>query len=641
MCGIIGILQADPADPELSDEAIRRLAHRGPDGLGGYRAAHVALGHTRLSIIDLSPSGAQPMSYADRRLWISFNGEIYNHCELRSELVDMGLTFRGTSDTEVILAAYFAWGKSCVQRLRGMFAFAIWDGQERELFLARDRCGERPLLYCHEGGRFLFASEMQALLPLRRTRPSLDARVAAMYLHHQFVPEPHTLVNGVHKLPSGCHLTVRAAPWTDVVSPQRYWDQSRISALTEVGAESVIARVRDGLVDAVRSSLRSDVPVGIALSGGLDSSAIGWIAQHLNSERMHAFSVGYPGRPPWDEREEARGLAQRLGMIFHEVEISTDDFLRDFPDMVRSLDEPIADPAAYGHYAIPRAARAAGITVLLSGIGGDELFWGYNWVRQAAAANAFWRRHHFLARVVASMSCNAFRWAACRGHSIRLPGMLQDLASLGLHALAGRTCASEILLYDGQPEYQAAAFHLDSVCGPALRGLTGGAIRMDVADDSWSDPRGAAAVVCMLCESWLSSNCLTLGDRVSMRFGVEMRVPLLDHRLVELAAGLRLGVPDHGLGPKARLRAALAGTLPTDVLARRKKGFRPPVREWLSRAVAVHGGCLRQGLLQQAGIVSKEGVASSLARPERQSDSELLMSYKLVLLENWWRSVAA
>lgn len=642
MCGIIGhVFRRAAARDLLSDSALSGIRHRGPDGSGVFSDSHVQLGHTRLSIIDLSDAGHQPMIHGNGRYVVTYNGEIYNYLELRAELEAMGERFVSHSDTEVLLVAYQVWGQACVERFRGMFAFCIWDKVARTAFLARDRCGEKPLFYVQDEERFSFASELKALLPLLPSTPALDPAVVDMFLHYQYVPEPFTLLQGVRKLPAAHTLLVSTDDWR--AEPKRYWSVEETRAIAVPPTQDgILAAIRDGLEDAVRMTLRSDVPVGVALSGGIDSSAIAAFAQKHSRAPLHAFCVGYPGRPPYDERAQARSLGESLGMTINEVELPIESFVSFFPDLVRIMDEPIGDPAAFGHYSVPKAAADRGIKVLLSGIGGDELFWGYGWVNQSALINeiahdhgglvaaAQWamrpRVRAFLSRVMHSgrFSDEVRRWA----------GILYDLSLTG-------TPRDQLRFYMGSPEFRDAFALKRHVAGPALRQLDpqNPFVPTDIG------PRGRdavpAAIIRLLFDTWLVSNCLTLGDRVSMAVGVETRLPFLDVQLIELVMALRASTPDHRLGQKAWLRAALKGVLPEEVLVRPKSGFRPPVREWLTGVVAAYGDALRGGALATFGLIEGEKVPGLLAAAPDQGFSELFFTYKLVLLEAWYRHVVA
>lgn len=639
MCGIIGVLARGAGIARLEESDVARLLHRGPDSRGLYCAEHVALGHSRLAIIDLSTAGRQPMTRG--RFTIVFNGEIYNYPALRAELIATGSAFHTASDTEVILASYERWGEKCVERFRGMFAFAIWDEAASTLFLARDRCGEKPLLYWTDGDRFCFASEIKAILPLLPGQLALDPTAVDMYLHYQFVPEPLTPLAGLCKLPAGHHVTLRLdAPLRCV--PIRYWCIEGCDRDTDAppSLSAAVSALREAFEESVRLMLRSDVPVGVALSGGIDSGAIAVAAQRNYPAGMHAFSVGYPGRPSHDERSDARALADSLGMTFHEVEIEAEAFVEGFSEFVRVLDEPIADPAAFGHYAVPKAAREAGVKVLLSGIGGDELFWGYKWARDVVAAGQRIAtappgrlplaigRSSVISRVMHS------RLAAA------LPAVVRSEFDL-LECAAADSPSNQPLGYAAHPDFRASARVRRSIAGPVLRDLAPADLFSTTAFGPRSSTAIPDAVTRILCETWLTSNCLALGDRVSMAVGVETRLPLLDPQFIGLAVAIRRKWPDHSLGHKARLKEALVGILPPAILNRPKRGFTPPVAEWFRGVVARHGGCLPAGELVSSGILDPAGTWRMLKRASGGSSVDLFMAYKLILLDTWYESVVS
>jgi asparagine synthase (glutamine-hydrolysing) len=643
MCGIIGSIYKNPAQRQpLTEAAISRLAHRGPDGSGAFTNAHVQFGHTRLSIIDLTDAGRQPMASSDGRYVVTYNGEIYNHLELRAELEALGEQFFTHSDTEVLLVAYKVWGRDCVKRLRGMFAFALWDNADKTIFLARDRCGEKPLFYHRDGVRLTFASELKALVPLLETRPDLDPTVVDMYLHYQFVPEPFTLLKGVHKLPAAHTLLLSAENWGG--DPQRYWNVEDItdSGPLPTNPQGILACIRDGLEDAVKMTLRADVPVGVALSGGIDSGAIAALAQKHYPEPMHAFCVGYPGRPPYDERHQARALAESLGMIVHEVELPVQSFVEFFPELVSIMDEPIADPAAFGHYSVPKAAADQGIKVLLSGIGGDEIFWGYPWVTQIAITNQM---------LAARPSLNALvAWARAPGVQTfldkasrypRFPSLVRRWAGMLFDLANTQGPEGQLAFYRAAPDFRDAFRIKPALYGAAMQALgPDNPFRpTDIGQRGYDEI--PAAVIRMLFDTWLVSNCLSLGDRVSMGVGVETRLPFLDVQLIERVMALRAATPDHQLGQKTWLRAALKGVLPDEVLARPKAGFQPPVQAWLSGVLAAHGDVLRDGQLVRDGILSESKVDEVLRSLPTQGWPGLFFTYKLVLLEMWFQKVVA
>ncbi len=642
MCGILGLIHRSPGQrPQLPDELLARLAHRGPDDRGAYTDSHVQLGHTRLSIIDLTQAGRQPMATRDGRYVATFNGEIYNYLELRAELVAVGEHFDTHTDTEVLIAAYRHWGRECLDRFLGMFAFVIWDRQKKEAFLARDRCGEKPLFYCFDGDRFAFASELKALLPMLGHTPALNVSAVDMYLHYQYVPEPLTLLEGIHKLAAGHSMTLTLDDWRAI--PARYWcvETAGIPVSGALTRDRILSAIREDVENAVRLTLRSDVPVGVALSGGIDSGAIAVIAQRHYSQPMHAFCVGYPGRPPYDERQQARALAESLGMIVHEVELPIDSFVEFFPDLVSIMDEPIADPAAFGHYSIPRAAAQQGIKVLLSGVGGDEVFWGYPYTTQAVALNQLAIRQPWISAVAGLTGASAFQKFLIKVANYPRAHSALRRAADTLQRLGDRhNPPDQLLYYMLHPEFPGPFAHKRNLYGPAMEALEPTNPFLPTAIGSRGFDQVPAAIIRMLFETWLVSNCLSLGDRVSMSVGVETRMPFLDARLIGHVMALRARYPDHALGQKDWLRAALKGVVPDDVLARPKAGFQPPVREWLSGVVNRYASGLRDGALVRAGVLAGDRI-DYVCTQLSSSWYGLLLAYKLVLLETWYQRIVA
>ncbi len=422
----------------------------------------------------------------------------------------------------------------------------------------------------------------------------------------------------------------------------RYWsveEPAKISGLP-TDTPGILRCIREGLEEAVKLTLRSDVPVGVALSGGIDSGAIAALAQKNSSVPVHAFSVGYPGRPPYDERAQAQHLAKQLGMVVHEVELPVGSFVDFFPQLVRVMDEPIADPAAFGHYSVPKAAADRGIKVLLNGLGGDELFWGYPWVTQTVTDNQQPANSPLLASMVPLIA-----W----------PGMQRFLSKVSCHPSVFPWCQrwasllygmgtvprpiQQLHFYAAEPHFKDAFHAKRTVYGRAMRAVSEQNPFRPIDIGPRKIEQMPAAVIRLLFDTWLVSNCLSLGDRVSMGVGVETRLPFLDVGLIELVMALRSKQPDHTLGQKAWLRMALKGVLPEEVLTRPKAGFRPPVQEWLLGVITRYGKALCNGNLTKAGVLNEKKVTSMLQDMPKQGWPELFFMYKLVLLEMWWCEV--
>jgi asparagine synthase (glutamine-hydrolysing) len=474
-----------------------------------------------------------------------------------------------------------------------MFAFALWDSVSRKLLIGRDRIGEKPLYFHHAANRLFFASEFKALLSSGLIPFDLNELAVYRYMHYGYVPEPLSMVNGIDKLPAGSLMTVTLDPWEVRVEP--YWDFE---------AELVTGReperlIREQLEVSSRITARADVPIAISLSGGLDSSAVASLLREHYGHDIIAYSVGYPGRPPYDERDDARALADHLGIHFREVEIPVLELPEMFLNTVFCRDDPTCDIAGMGYYAVMRACHADGIKVLLQGHGGDELFWGYPWLREAAAKTL---------SKLAAMEKNP----ALQNQKQRLV-FYDALDDFNVYM-----DSSKLILTD---KYNCL-FNSDDVTG---------------LFDFWPPFIDADIRICMLAfRIWLLSNSIVQSERLSMANSVEIRLPLLDYRLVETVFGLRRTVKDHELEPKELLRRALAGKVPEWVMRRPKKYFAPPYAEWNAELKRHFASLLIDGFLVQNEIIKPE-IALLVAQPESIQFLQYYWFHKLLTLEIWCR----
>lgn len=599
MCGLSGILSRAPLNPAQRSAAGAMndaMLHRGPDGEGRFDDIHVALAMRRLSIIDIAGS-AQPLMSADGRLALVFNGEIYNYPELRAELSAQGHVFRTQGDGEVILGLYARHGLDFVDRLRGMFVIALWDATAQRLVLARDRMGEKPLYLREAPGTLVFASEMKALLRADGAGFTLDPAAVHLYFHYQYVPEPLTPVRGIRKLDAGHMLVAEVQPWR--TREFAYWRMADSPPL-EGDAPALI---RERLEEAARLSLRADVPVGVALSGGVDSSLVAALASKEADGAFAAFSVGYPGRPAHDERSAAGALARTLGLPFHEVELDPEEMAAVFPAMNAWRDDPIADIAGFGYYAVMRAAARFGIKVMLQGQGGDELFWGYGELRAA--------------RTAAHRANRRRRWPWPFGPSGGPPALP---------------------FYEKAPDFRDAARNMRACYAPAF--VEAVATVNPAALPGYRDTDEIdIALTERICATYLRENGIAQGERLGMTSSVELRLPLMDHRLVETVIGLRKHSTDAGLPAKAWLKAAIADLLPAEILDRPKRGFEPPVRAWHDLLFARYGEFLVEGELVERKILSPEG-SLALAKGTFPAGAIAPLSFKALVLEMWCRGMS-
>lgn len=639
MCGISGIISREEITPEnltRVESMSRALIHRGPDGFGQYISSHVALAAQRLSIIDLA-GGNQPLYNEDRSLVLIVNGEIYNHVELRASLEHSGHRFSTESDCETIVHAYEAYGLDCVHHLRGMFAFALWDERRRRLLLARDPMGEKSVYLYERDGQILFASEMKALLRSGAVPFELDASAIDSYFHYQYVPEPRTALKGVRKLPAAHTFTVDLDSWC--VEQRCYWRMEDAPPIDGTAP----ARIRQELQAVGQLVTRADVPVGVALSGGLDSSTVAAFAARNCPGRLHAFSIGYEGRPVGcDERDEARALADHLGLHFHEAEVSTSEVVEFFEDLQFWKDDPIADYAGQSYYALMKLAREQGVPVVLQGQGGDELFWGYPQLRQAASETLAKQKlsSGVLVALPQYLSLSApsnFSAGTISAWTRDCGGIRSSLRRMRNHRTAP---ADQMVFYDLSPDFGAAVGETPSIYSSEFAQQLGGGNATDLFTMANPWPRVDVTLTRLVSDTYLRGNGITQGDRLAMASSVEMRLPFLDRKLVETVIGLRKAHSDVGLPAKEWLRRAVDGILPDWVLDRPKRGFAPPVSGWHAAIFAAHGHSLRHGYLVQSGVLTPAS-ADRLSYGPFPAGLTSPISFKALVLEQWCRRMSA
>ncbi len=572
MCGIAGLTWRDE---RLVRRMTRTLAHRGPDGDGVYVDDGVSLGHRRLSIIDLSEHGRQPMTNEDGSVRVTFNGEIYNFAEVRADLEARGHHFASRTDTEVIVHAYEEDGADCVRRFNGMFAFAVWDRRRRELLLVRDRLGVKPLYYHVAGGRLAFASEIKALLAVPTVDRSVDPAALFHYVGYEFVPAPATMFRDVRKLPPGHVLRFRDGEAT----VSRYWDlrferEDRPRAWYE-------ARLRDLLEDAVRLRLISDVPLGVFLSGGLDSSTVVAMMSRLGVAPLETFSLGYDD-PSFSELDHARVVSKAFGTEHHELMIDPIS-----PELIETaawhLDEPMTDLSTIPFYLISKRAREH-VTVCLSGEGGDEVLVGYDRFKASKAHRYYSRLPRFLREGLIAPLIQALPDQAQKKGPVNLLKRFVDGGLLPEHGLHMRW------------QYFGAAAH--------------GALRPDAVPEGVRlDPLAPVARAAGRCPSedrldrevyvdltfTMPDSVLMKVDKMSMAHALEVRVPFLDYRVVEFCASIPGDLKLEGFTTKSVLRSAMRGILPPSIVGREKQGYSFPIKNWLRHELRTYMTDLLEG----------------------------------------------
>jgi asparagine synthase (glutamine-hydrolysing) len=582
MCGIAGFLSPRTgASPESMGSVIRAmmdcLRHRGPDDEGSWLDpdAGIVLGHRRLSIVDLSPAGHQPMTSADGRLVITFNGEIYNFRELRAELEASGVQFRGHSDTEVMLESFARYGiAAMLPRLIGMFSMALWDRRERTLSLVRDRLGIKPLYWRYDGGLFIFGSELKALRAHPSWTPEIDRGAVAAFLRHNYVPAPHSIYRGVHKLKPGCMLTLA---WQKGPQIARYWDAREVARSAQPLAlpeNELIEQLETLLTDAVGRRMIADVPVGAFLSGGVDSSTVVALMKAANAGPVKTFTVGFD-IPGFDEAPHAKAVARHLGTEHTELTCSAQEALDVVPRLPEWYDEPFADSSQIPTYLISALTRRH-VTVALSGDGGDELFGGYN---RYLLTQRSWRALSGLPQPIraavsrALMAVKPEQWSSIAG---LLPSRMRPThAGDKLHKLA-----SVLPMNDFGALYNRLVSHCEPdellmAATPEPKGLSWDA---SLGHDF---PEPLSRMRFFDLATYLPDDILTKVDRASMAVGLEARVPLLDHRVVEFAWRLRPNVLIRNASTKWILRQILYKHVPREIVERPKMGFGVPLAAWL------------------------------------------------------------
>jgi len=614
VCGIAGFLlpPGGRADRAILERMVGTIRHRGPDAVGYRVDGRVALGVARLRVIDLE-TGDQPIANEDGSAHVVLNGEIYNYRRLRDELQALGHRFSTRSDTEVIVHGWEAFGEACPEALNGMFAFAVWDRRREELFLARDRMGEKPLYYTVVDGALVFASELRAMLAYPGVRRRLDLRGLARYLAFDYIPDPHAILEDVAKLPPGHSLTVNGGK----ARTQRYWEIPFAPDET-LDEAAWCAEIRRRLDDAVRLRLHSDVPVGCFLSGGIDSTAIAATAARQHTG-IRTFSVGY-AEAAYDERRFARLVATRYGTCHEELVVTADDARVVLGDLGGLLDEPLADMSFVPLYLLSRAARGS-VTVALTGDGGDELFAGY------PSMGADWWHQRF-ARLPRPARA-AFRWAA-----ESLPGAPEPLRDF-LRALPHRAEARNQPLVGGLPPERHGG-----LLSPGARAALAGFdpyTDIDDAGASCASDDPTARLIHRYCKLYLAGQNLVNADRASMAVSLELRAPFLDHTFVEFTGRIPSRLKLRGLGGLKRLlKRAVADRLPTEILARGKHGFGVPFGEWFRGPLAP---TLREILspdrIRAVGLFDPAAVARLVDDHVAGVGSHRKLLWSLVAFEQW------
>ena len=617
MCGICGVWNYGDAQPVVPGDLERMrdtLEHRGPDDFGCYYDDRVGLGlgFRRLSIIDLSETGHQPMCNEDASIWAVFNGEIYNYQDLRRELLEAGHIFKSSSDTETLLHGYEQWGLDVVRHLRGMFGFALWDSVQRRLVLGRDRVGIKPIFYHLRPGRLSFGSELKAVLSSLDALPPPNVEALYDYMTYNYIPAPKTAYQDVFKLPAGHTLVLEDGR----IQTYAYWDVS-IEKRTDVSEADAVDAARDALKDAVASHMIADVPVGVFLSGGMDSSSIAVLMAELQSTPVETFSIGFASEES-NELPYARLIAQQIHSSHHEGMVDWPDMQGQLKHVVDVYDEPFADSSSVPTMAVSKLASER-VKVVLSGEGGDEAFAGYDGyamgadrARMAARTPAFLR---------SLLSATGRAWPLARGQ--RLARFLADLQF---------------------PPLEQYGRMMEWLSLEEKRRLVPDAMRQQFRDydDRWyfkkywrEDADPVTRLQYLDLKTYLVDDLLVKADRASMAVSLEARVPMLDHPLLERLFTFPAEFHLKDGRSKSLLRAAMVGLLPEKTITRRKMGFSAPLNRWLSPSDSEWARKLiRSGAAVELGLLRPDAVEQVSLMPEWLWGAKV---WVLLVLEMWAR----
>jgi len=609
-------------------KSLSNISHRGPDASNIIDLGKITLGHVRLSIIDLSSRSDQPLVSHDKSCFIVFNGEIYNYKEIKKDLNSW--RYQTNSDTEVILAAYSKWGIGCFERFIGQFSIVIFDQKNNKLVISRDRMGEKPLYYhINEQGLF-FSSEIKGLLPFLNQPPSLNNTAFHDYLHYQYIPEPDSIISGIHKIEPGTTTLYDVFSLKKTVINFWTWKKPEL-----FDRNIKISDIEKALEKSINYSLVSDVPIAIGLSGGLDSAAIAHYAKNAGCNIV-SFTVGYEGRPTFDEREGAAFIAKHIGIKNYSVEISPNDFIVNFDTFCNAMAEPIADAAGYGHFIVPKTISDHGYKVMLAGIGGDELFWGYEWTRLATAYNQFVKYSPPKAILKIFKSQSKFlSLLFIMSKTRKVPQFLRPYIRLLHTFLINSTPKNQGMFMgiSGAPEFTSLVNVGEGYYGPAMKS----AILLDPfrhTEDLQSVYKNQnfnfLNVLSKLNKTWLISNSVQLADSLSMASSVELRSPFLNSDLIKtvLTYNAQNAIDSKG---KSILRKILSNKLPMEYLNRPKAGFVVPIASWVNKLEKNFEDQINNGYLVQNGMLKK-----NFLNMRGNKNITIHTKYRIILLELWF-----
>ena len=595
MCGICGKLVFDPeqkVSAELVDRMMSVISHRGPDGQGKYLSGPVGLGHARLAIIDLS-TGDQPMTNEDGTIWLVYNGEIYNFQELRDRLIKKGHIFRSTCDTEVIIHLYEEYGVECASHLRGMFAFALWDSRKQALYLARDRVGIKPLYYTNAGKAFVFGSEIKSILCDPDVKREVNHEAIHKFLTFLYLPGSDTLFKDIHKLDPGHYLFIKDGK----IRGEQYWDLRFEPAENGKSLAEKADELYELLQRTVKEHMISDVPVGVLLSGGVDSTAILSCAVRETSKKIATFTIGFGGEEFADERPFARMAAERFGTDHHEITITPQEFSDFLPSYVWHMEEPVCEAPAIALYYVSKLASQH-VKVVLSGEGGDEAFGGYQNYRNLVLFERLKRTAGPFNGLLSSVT--------------GVLGQMNGSARFKKYAPLFKVPLSSYYYSRVGTPFSYFNTHRAGLCTEDFMSAADDKADVQIVDELFSQVGRQPLLNQMLyvdTKTWLPDDLLVKADKMTMANSLELRVPLLDHLVLEFAAKLPARFKVKGMATKRILKEAFKDKIPSEIINRRKTGLPVPLKKWMRnelnghvREILLNGNCLNRGYFRKDGI---------------------------------------
>ena len=635
MCGICGVWEYQANEGRVDSSLVARMrdqmVHRGPDDSGEliFDERRGGFGFRRLSIIDLSAAGHQPMHGCDEQLWLVFNGEIYNHAHLRKGLKERGHRYASLTDSETILHLYEEKGVEFVNEIEGDFAIALWDARAQQLVLARDRVGVKPLYFYQKDGRFIFASEIKAILQHPAVSPDIDERALYHYLTFLTTPAPSTLFKDVHKIPAGHFLVVKR---DGSLNMHRYWDALPPQTSTTKSAAEHQMEILRLLRESISKRMMSDVPFGVFLSGGVDSSANVALMSEQMSRPVETFTVGFSDAEYLNELDSARRISKQFGTNHHEVIISEKEMQQFLPDLVFHQDEPIADPVCIPLYYVSKLARESGTIVVQVGEGSDEIFSGYeNYVKHLQIYERFWQH----AKKVPASLRRAFS-------EVTVPILAATGKQRTAVELLRRFGADEPLFWGGVVIYDERLKPL--VLSKELKSRLNGTSSLQVINEYVSrieterpDSDFLSRLIYLELKLRLPELLLMRVDKITMATSVEARVPFLDHHLIEYVLGIPREMKVVGSSGKHILKQALESILPHDLLYSRKRGFGAPVREWFRQELGPwFDSHLMNSTLKRRGLLDYDFIDQMLDQHRRGARDWGFQLWGLLNLSLWY-----